>query len=410
MRWTRNLTVAGAAAALVAAGVGPSAAGASSGSGHHSSKPVVVVSGLNNPRQLSLVKGKELLIAEAGKGGSIPVTSPDGEKQGLGDTGSISAVWNPSQARDQSPRRIITGLMSAASEDGSFAVGSDGVSARRIYGPIYIQETFVPTNALPKNLARQNGWLLKTHEYSSDFKQVANIAGYERKHDPDRMGFDSDPYAVLAREHDELVADAAANDVLRVDHYGNIHTFHVFHNVRTGACASQEDPPGHPGCNFVPTSLATDRHGHVYVGGLSSLTPGEAQVVELSRDGRCVIKVWKGFTAVTGVAVSHDGTLYVSQLMAQEQNPIDPQVTGVLTKISRNGHRTNVDVPFPAGVVVQDSQDRDRHGDDGDHDGDEHGHHGHHYGDTIYVSAWSVASENGLAGPGTSGQVWRLHM
>jgi hypothetical protein len=400
MRWTRKLTVAGAAAALLAAGFGPSAAGASGGSKHHSSDPVVVVSGLNNPRQLSLVEGKELLIAEAGKGGDIPVTGPEGEPQGIGATGSISAVWNPSRAHDQSPHRIVTGLMSAAGEDGSFAVGSDGVSSRRLYGPIYIQETFAPTDALPASLARQNGWLLKARAHSDQLKQVADITGFERARDPDHMGFDSDPYAVLARKHDQLVADAAGNDVLRVDRHGNIHKFHVFHNVRTGACATQEDPPGFPGCNFVPTSLATDRYGHVYVGGLSSLTPGEAQVVELSRNGRHVLKVWTGFTAVTGVAVTRDGTLYVSQLFAPEQNPIDPRVMGVLTKISRNGHRTNVDVPFPAGVVVQSSHDRDRHGD---------GHHGGH-GDTVYVSAWSVASEDDLPGPGPSGQVWRLHL
>jgi sugar lactone lactonase YvrE len=154
--------------------------------------------------------------------------------------------------------------------------------------------------------------------------------------------------------------------------------------VLTGACADQFDPdPSHPGCHFVPTSLAQDRHGNIYVGGLSSLTPGEAQVVKLSPNGKHVKRIWSGFTAVTGVAVTRDGTLYVSELFATEQHPADPQIQGVLTKVKTNGHRSHIDVPFPAGVVVN------RHG-------------------TVFVAAWSVAPETGLAGPGTSGQVWRL--
>jgi hypothetical protein len=54
----------------------------------------------------------------------------------------------------------------------------------------------------------------------------------------------------------------------------------------------------------------------------------------------------------------------------------------VLTKI-RNGHRTNTDVPFPAGIAL------DRHG-------------------NLFVSAFSIAPDTGLGVPNTSGQVWRL--
>lgn len=372
------------AATLVAGVVAPTVSGADTShrKAGTSAAPVVVVSGLNNPRQLSLVHGK-LLIAEAGKGGTIPFNGPEGPGL-IGDTGSISAVYGPRWAHDQSPNRIITGLMSAAAPDGSAATGSDGVTTRGRHGSIYIQETFVPPELLPESLARQDGKLLKVRRHSDHLHAVADLARFERNHDPDNKGFDSDPYAVLAVRGGLLVADAAANDVLRVGRHGRVHVFHVFPNVRSGACAGQFDPdPAHPGCNFVPTSLATDRWGHVYVGGLSSLTPGEARVVKLSRNGRHVLRVWHGFSAVTGVAVDRNGALYVSQLFADEANPPDPMIQGVLTRIGRYGHRTNIDVPFPAGVVV------DRHA-------------------NVYVSAWSIAPDTGLAGPGTSGQVWRL--
>jgi len=348
------------------------------------SGPVVVVSGLNNPRQLSLVDGVELLIAEAGKGGPTEIPGPEGSFF-VGTSGSVSAVWFPQRAHGQSPHRIVTGLASGAeAPDGSFAVGSDGVSARGVGAPVYIQETFFPPEALPDVAAAQDGMLLKLRRGS--LSAVADITGFENANDPDGMGVESDPYAVLVVPGGELVADAAANDVLFVDMRGHIHVFHVFPNVTTGACAGQSDPsPTFPGCNFVPTSLATDRWGNVYVGGLSSLTPGEAQVVKLDPSGRHVLRVWGGFTAVSGLALGPDGSLYVSQLFADELAPIAPGAQGVLTKINRNGDRTDMDVPFPAGLTV-------------DHD------------NNVYVSALSIATEQGLGVPGvdSSGQVWRV--
>jgi sugar lactone lactonase YvrE len=156
--------------------------------------------------------------------------------------------------------------------------------------------------------------------------------------------------------------------------------FHVFPNIVNDATPA-------PGVQFVPTSLALDKHGDVYVGGLAGEAPGQGQVVKL--DGRTgdVEKTWTGFTTVTGVAVGHDGSLYVSQLFAPQAHPVNPMIQGVLTKVSKSGKHHDVDVPFPAGVAV------DKWG-------------------TVFVSAFSIAPEGGLAGApagvDTSGQIWRL--
>lgn len=356
--------------------------------------PTVVVSGLNNPRQLSLVGNQILLIAEAGRGGTLAtIESPEGGSQGIGRTGSISAVLAPRYATNQKPHRIVTGLLSAASPDGSGAVGPDGVSARSL-NSIYIQQTAFPPDAiaaLPAADRNTNGRLLRARPYGTPTR-VADIAGYEQRHNPDRQGVESDPYAVLQVGDYQLVADAAGNDILKVKD-GRISVFHTFPNITTEACmdpAIQQPPPVKPGCQFVPTSLATDRHGHIYVGALAGLVPGQGRVAELSRDGKHVLHTWTGLTSVTGVAVSRDGSVYASQLFAPEAAPVNPAIQGVLTRISRSGHRTNVDVPFPAGVAV------DRQG-------------------NVFVSAFSIAPATGLADPatgmvvpGTSGQIWRL--
>ncbi len=356
--------------------------------------PAVVVSGLNNPRQLSLPWEGALLIAEAGTGGKTRIASPMGPAY-VGSTGSISAVLAPQFARNERPLRVVTGLYSSAGNQpipGFAATGSDGVSATDD-GKIYIAETAGPPElALPSG--PQAGKLLVARPFGPT-KTAAGITGYEASHDPDGKGVDSNPYAVLAlRGGRTLVADAAANDVLLVRANGTRSVFHVFPNITTGACAGQSDPsPKFPGCNYVPTSLAQDWAGHIYVGGLGSEAPRAGRVTELDASGKHVLHTWTGFDSVTGVAVGVDGSLYVSELDATEAHAPGTGVpgatiTGVLTKVTRTGVRTSVDVPFAAGVVTDSLGN-------------------------VYVSAWSLSPGTGVPLPGlknidTSGQVWRL--
>jgi hypothetical protein len=350
------------------------------------SAPVVVTNGLNNPRQLSLVDGKALLIAEAGSGG--PTCAGTGEDEMcIGATGSVSGVLFPQYGTNRSHTELVTGFVSGAGPDGSFAVGSDGVSQRSLHSPIYVQETYAPPDALPAGIpGEQSGKLLKARPFGTP-SIVADITAYETANDPDGHGFDSDPYAVLVRHHDVLVADAAGNDILRVDHHGNVSLFHVFPNVVNDITTAARGPAG---SDFVPTSLALGPHGDIYVGGLVGEIPGAGQVVKLDGRTGAVEQTWEGFSGVTGVAVGPDCSLYVSQLFATEANPITPEVQGVVTKVTRDGVHHDVDVPFPAGIVV------DGHG-------------------NVFVSAWSISSAAGQSNvpPGvnvdTSGQVWRLH-
>ncbi len=364
--------------------------------GHHDwhkpdAGPTVIANGLNNPRQLSLPLNAALLIAEAGKGGSTCQGS--GENQMcVGNTGSISVRFLPQRDGPRLQFRVVKDLLSAAGGDGSFAVGSDGVS-HRVGGPLFVQETYAPPDVVPAPFGDQAGQLLVARPWENA-RPFANISAYEIAHDPDGMGVDSDPYAVLALDDRVLVADAAANAIFSVDRHGTVSVFHVFPNVvnkvtttATADWPGYDPTPQFPGAHFVPTSLAADDDGDIYVGGLVSELPGQGQVVRLDEETGKVEKTWSGFTTVTGVAVGRDDSLYVSQLFAPQAAPIDPMVNGVLTKVSSEGTRTNKDVPFPAGVAV-DSWNN------------------------VYVAAFSIAPDTGLAGapPGvdTSGQIWRL--
>jgi hypothetical protein len=346
------------------------------------SEPVVVVSGLNNPRQIVLVDGgagPELLIAEAGKGGTVIGTGDDAQSVGL--TGAISSVFNPASTVGSKPKRVVTGLLSGASPDGTFAVGSDGVAARFSGGKIYVQITYAPPDLVPPPVAAQSGKLLFAQHNGGVAFPAADISAVENT-DPDHQGFDSDPYAALARKDDILVADAAGNDILRVGNqgYGPVTVWHVFPNILDGDCANRppEGPGRNPGCDFVPTSLAQDAQGNIYVGALAGEAGGEGRVVKLDPSGKTVLKTWTGLTTVTGVAVGKDGSVYASELFGGSES-----APGDLVKISPNGTRTVVTVPFPAGVAVDAA-------------------------DNVFVSAWSVATDAGFGPPNSSGQIWRL--
>ncbi|MFL6136432.1 MAG: ScyD/ScyE family protein [Frankiaceae bacterium] len=343
--------------------------------------PTVVVSGLNNPRQLSLLSGQDvLLVAEAGRGGSA-CTGSGQDQTCVGATGAISAVLGPQTASSTKPLRIVERLLSGAGPDGSGAVGSDGVSARTL-NRIYVQMTWAPPDVIPQGLpGDQAGKLLRTRPFGPK-ASVADLAAHEAAHDPDHQGFDSDPYAVLVLPHRILVADAAGNDILSVDpRTGRISTFAVLPNINEGACKGAPNDAGTVGCDAVPTSLAVGPHGAIYVGGLGGEAPGTGRVWRLNPRTGNVQWTWRHLTTVTGVAVDRWGAIYASELFGGS----DPDLPGAVVKIPRYGNRTTRQVPLPAGLAV----DRWRN---------------------VYVSAFSLAPATGLGVPGmdTSGQVWRL--
>jgi hypothetical protein len=340
--------------------------------------PVVLVSGLNNPRQLSLLGGRGLLIAEAGRGDqpTFCVASP-GCGAGTGSIARIDDVWaNPPTAR-----RIVTGLLSFADPDGGFAVGADGVSTRN-GTQVYIAMTADGAGLVgPTGMARrrllpdtpvgtpgggQLGKLLLSWA-GRTLRVAADISAVEAAEDPDGAGVDSNPYAVLALpDGRQLVADAAGNDILSV----RGHSVDVFAVL-----------PDHDGQQAVPTSLALGPDGSIYVGELNGESPTTARIDRLSPTGDLLDWVG-GFSTVTGVAVGPDGTVYASELFGGAD-----VLPGQVTAVPPTGMRRHYPVPFPAGLAV---------------DGSRH----------LYVSAWSISDADGVPlGNGVTaapGQVWRL--
>lgn len=330
------------------------------------SKHRVIQDGLDNPRQLSLKRNGALVIAEAGHGSynKKNCTGSGQEAQCIGLSGKVSVRYQGKL------RRVMTHLASAAGADGSFAVGADGAS-KKPGGNYQAIIAYAPPEAFLGGLPgrRQAGKLLARNGDRN--RIVADLARFERNHDPDGEGFDSNPYSVLALRHQSLVADAAG------DYIASVRRGHV----RLWATL----PEYGKRVDAVPTVVSLGGDGNVYVGELHSEIPKEARVWKYDRQGKA-LRSWGGFTTVTGVARTKGGTLYVSELFGGRCgfDQIPDCFPGRVVKVAPNGQRSTMSVPFPAGIAAR--------------------------GDRVVVSAFSTSPATGFGGnPDWSGQIWRLN-
>ena len=355
-------TVAAMAAATFAPAQGSDAPTAQGTRTHR-----VILSGLDNPRQLSLTAGGALIIAEAGHGARNPDNcSGSGEDAFcIGQTGEVTRMRIGGH-----PRVVMDRLLSGAGPDGSFAVGADG-AGKRPGGPFFAIVTEAPPDVVPEGVPGwQSGKLLASRKNGS-LRVVANIGRFEHRHDVDGEGVESNPYSLLALKKKVLVADAAGDYIAQVNRRGRVSVW-------------AEMPEYGRRIDAVPTVVTKGHDGFVYVGELHSERPNEAKVWKFDRQGN-PIRSWGKFTTVTGVARGQNGALYVSELFSGcGFDQIPRCFPGRVIKVSPNGERTARRVPFPAGVAVHNGK--------------------------VFVNAFSISPESGFGGnPAWSGQLWRVY-
>jgi hypothetical protein len=175
---------------------------------------------------------------------------------------------------------------------------------------------------------------------------------------PGEVSYDSDPYDVIAYRGGWVVADAGANDLLYVSATGRVSMLARFPAV------AEQVPVGVFGnptpitvdAQAVPTSVALGPDGALYVSLLRGAPsdPGTADIYRVVPGHQP--EIWAhGLTAVTAIAFDRQG-----RLLATEFNTggllSPPTVPGALVRISDNGQTlTTLPVPGlyqPTGVAV----------------------------------------------------------
>jgi hypothetical protein len=217
---------------------------------------------------------------------------------------------------------------------------------------------------LPKPFASAFGTL---RLISRGKTRVVDIAAFAAAHPqsayslgtiPGETPYDSDPYDVVAYRGGWVVADAGANDLLYVSAAGRVSMLARFPAV------AEQLPAGVLGnptpitvkAQAVPTSVAIGPDGALYVGLLRGVPsdPGTADIYRVVPGHNPVI--WaRGLTTVTAIAFDRQG-----RLLATEFNTggllSPPTVPGALVRISNNGQTvTTLPVPGlyqPTGIAV----------------------------------------------------------
>jgi len=327
----------------------------------------------------------------AAGGGSVSVVTkrldgPFGLQRAIGHRGFVVAESDTGQVtrvtKDGRKRSILGG-----------APGVAGVAA----GPRNVFAVIGGPNeqGAPSGGKYGSSKLLRMGYHGGHVRVIADLMKYELAHNPDGqvqlvdgkpVDALSNPFSMTWSRFGLFVADGGANDVLKVDpRTGKVSTFFAPPTVKDVKACRRPDAnanPGTRGCDPVPTGVQV-LAGSVYISTLGAEAPGAGRIYKLDARTGKVQKVWKGFTAPTGIAVRRDGTIYISEVLhgAPSGPPpadFDPATVGRITRI-QDGRQSHAMVTMPTGLALK---------------------NGH-----LYASAWSIASFMGIQHAGQVVQV-----
>jgi hypothetical protein len=315
-----------------------------------------VASGLDNPRGLDIAANGDIWVAEAGRGGAGPChPGEEGDTPScFGTSGGFTVVHDGQQ------RRVVSGLPSFGDQGtGDNAVGPSEVLADQ-YHPVGLigggggaaeRSALGPGGAL-------TGWMIKFNPHSGRVYPFADLMQYETTANPDGGAIDSDPYGLARRYGSLVVADAAGNDVLHVNHTAQISTLTVFPDTQVPAPPFLKLPPGTMiPMQAVPTSVAVRKGDpNVYVGQLTGFPfpMGGANVYGVRPDGSTFVYA-SGFTNIVDIAWGPRGSLYVLEITSAGLTAGDP--TGELIRVEADGDKevvASTGLVTPTAVAVSD--------------------------------------------------------
>jgi hypothetical protein len=314
----------------------------------------VIATGLDNPRGVD-VFGGAVYVAESGDAGDQCFGEGDARRC-YGTTGAITRI------KDGTQRQIITGLPSGGVVGGT-ATGPHDVAAGaggQVLAAIGLAPDIAPfTGNVPfgdrfSTLAR----------LAPAPAQLADLRAYENANDPDggdpaTEGLQSNAFSVVVTGNGtKIVADAAANALIRVSPTGVLGTLAVF----PSRCAP---PPGQPPAVFdpvgaepcpagmirqqgVPTGVVQGPDGAFYVGELTGFpfTVGTARIWRVTAGGQKSV-VADGLTTVIDLAFDPRGRLYA--LEYAKDGFLAPGIEGALIRVGTGGqpHTTVLDQGLP---------------------------------------------------------------
>ena len=303
----------------------------------------IVATGLRNPRGMVIDDDGTLYIVEAGLGGTEnQIIGPEGAPEGYGNTSGLTIV------KDGIATRVVDDIRGRAHLDGNNAIGLNDITFGTdgtLYGVIGFGGDPKDRAAADDPDQPQLATLVTIDPASGAMTTIADLGAYEQENNPDGGAIDTNPYAILTLpDGDLLVADAGANDLLRVTPAGEISTVAVFPDTEVTAPDGSSMMP----MNAVPDAVALGLDGAISVGQLTGVPfpVGGATVFTVPAAGGAPTAAETGFTNIIDLGWNVDGSLWVLEMMhggMMAADPADPTtLEGRLIRIAPDGTRTDV--------------------------------------------------------------------
>jgi hypothetical protein len=254
----------------------------------------VVASGLNYPRHLSYGADGTLYIGESGTGGDVEAPGPSGAGTvTVGRTAQVLAI-----APDGTQSVFIPELTSSIVDFGPMGVTQVLVGDE--FAWVLMGQGPTPAD-MPEGLGPMNA-LLQFDLSTMEMVNSIDLFGFEQDNNPDGtddVASNPQDFAVGA-DGTVYIVDASGNSLLSWTEADGV-------QLVTAWVGDDTTPPA------VPTAVAVDADGAVYVGFLTGYPfPVGGSHIEKWVDG-ALAETYEGLTLVTDVAIGQDGNIYAVQ-------------------------------------------------------------------------------------------------
>ncbi|WP_216912478.1 MULTISPECIES: ScyD/ScyE family protein [unclassified Synechococcus] len=311
-----------------------------------------LATGLENPRGLTIAPNGNLVLSEAGRGGSGPcLVAGSGNTLCYGTTGAVGLFDRTTNVYS----RALSNLPSLAVQSSPLFPEGTGLADLAFNGSGQLFGVFgfgANPTLIPGAGSSLFGQTVAIDLTAGSLTPLADIAGFEATQNPDGKDLNSNPFALVVRGDDTYVTDSGGNSLVKADGANQVSLVNVFPEelVTTPPLPFPFPFPEVP-AQAVPTGMTIGPDGALYIAQLSGFpfAPGTADVFRYDFINP-VTKFAGGFSNLIDIAAGPDDSLYLLQYSDDFWGP----PSGSILKLGLDGSVRTIfdDLVSPTGLAV----------------------------------------------------------